>query len=179
MIIPAVKSKENDLNYGLAREEKLKNLLENVFNRKLIHSHFKYSCFDYYDKRKHFIFEIKNYRYAYDKYKTEIIGCNKGLSDNAIFIFQHEDKDIYFIRFNKILFDTFNTRYINVPYRINAVLCYDIPKQYLTKVDINNLITYKLKSAKGETKIVKKLIDEDNANNKEKNIIDKLNTNEG
>ena len=30
-----------------------------------------------------------------------------------------------------------------------------------------------------KTKIVKKLIDEDNANNKEKNIIDKLNTNEG
>jgi hypothetical protein len=178
MIIPAVKSKENDLKYGLAREEILKNLLEKVFHRQLIHSHFKYSCFDYYDKRKHFIFEIKNYRYAYSKYKTEIIGCNKGLSDNAIFIFQHEDKDIYFIRFNKILFDTFNTRYINVPYRINAVLCYDIPKQYLTKIDINNLITYKLKSAKGETKKIKKIIEDDILTQEKQNIVNKLNTNE-
>ena len=160
MIIQA-SSKQNDLIYGLEREDKLKYLLEKVFHRRLIHSHYKYSCFDYYDKRKHFIFEIKNYRYAYDKYKTEIIGCNKGLSDNAIFIFQHQDKDIFFIRYNKILFDTFNTRYISVPYRINAVLCYDIPKQYLTKIDINNLITYKLKSAKRETKIIKKLIADD------------------
>jgi len=164
MIIQVVKSKENDLNYGLQREEKLKDIIERCFGRKLIHSHYKYSCFDYYDKRKHFVFEIKNYRYAYDKYKTEIIGCNKGLSDNAIFIFQHEDKDIFFIRYNKILFESFNTRYISVPYRINSVLCWDIPKQYLTKIDINNLITYKLKSAKGETKIVKKLIDDDKNN---------------
>jgi hypothetical protein len=57
-----------------------------------------------------------------------------------------------------------------VPYRINAVLCYDIPKQYLTKIDINNLITYKLKSAKGETKIVKQLINEDLINSNDKSM---------
>lgn len=170
MIIPVVKSKENDLIYGLAREEKLRIIIESCFGRKLIHSKYKYSCFDYYDKRKHFIFEIKNYRYSYNKYPTEIIGCNKGLSDNAIFIFQHDDKDVYFVRYNKTLFDTFNKRYINVPYRINAVLCYDIPKQYLTKIDINNLITYKLKSAKGETKIVKQLINEDLTNSNDKSM---------
>jgi len=164
MINVAENSKKNDLLYGLQREEQLKPLLEIVFNRKLIHSHNKFSLFDYYDTRKHFLFEIKHYRYAYNKYKTEIIGCNKGVSDNTIFIFQHEDKDIYFIRYNKKLFETFNTRYISVPYRIASVLCYDIPKEYLTHIDKNNPTIVKLKSAKGETKKVKQIIEEDRIN---------------
>ena len=124
-------SKKEDLKYGLDREPLIKILLEAVFNKRLIHSHGQFSPYDFYDTKKQYIFEVKHYRYAYNKYQTEIIGVNKGITENGILIFQHEEKDTYFIRYNRKLFNTFNTRFISTSYRMNSVLCFDIPKKYL------------------------------------------------
>lgn len=134
--------KEKDIAYGLLQERPTKIILERVFEMKLRHSLYNYSTFDYFDTEQHYIFEIKNYTYSYDKYKYEIIGCNKGLCDNSILVFRHEhnDNEIYFIQFNKELFKSFNAR--DIWYRGTATYCYDIPKQYITKILVNE--KYKL-----------------------------------
>lgn len=155
------KSKNNDLVYGLKCEAPTKILIEKTFKTKLTHSQFKYSLFDFYDDTHTYIYEVKNYKYPYEKYNTEIIGTNKGISEHDIFVFRHEDdnKKAYFIQFDKELFDTFNTRFIKVNYRPNAVLCYDIPKIHLTHIEEG--IEYTLKKIKGEKRVVKLLLEND------------------
>ena len=155
------RSKENDLSYGLKCEPQTKILIEKTFKTKLTHSHFKYSLFDFYDDTQSYIYEVKNYKYPYEQYRTEIIGTNKGISQHDIFIFRHEDDDTkaYFIQYDKKLFDTFNTRWIKVDYRPNAVLCYDIPKIHLTHIEEGKEYTFE--KVKGEKNIIKKILEKD------------------
>ena len=150
--------KIKDLEFGLKNENPVKNILEKVFNISLIHSKYKFSLFDYFDIENKYLFEIKNYRYSINTYTYEIIGVNKGISNNCIFVFQHEENDIFYIQFNKEIFKTFKQR--NIYYRGVGVLCYDIPKQNLTKLDINN--KYILNYDINECKIIKKNIEIDN-----------------
>ncbi len=161
-----IRSKLNDLSYGLNCEEKTKLLIERSFKTKLKHSHFKYSLFDFYDTKSTYIYEVKNYKYAYNKYKTEIIGANKGISEHDIFVFRHENNDAetYFIQFNKKLFDTFNQRFISVSYRPNAVLCYDIPKEFMTKIEEGK--EYKFNRIRGEKSVIKSILEKDNEDHK-------------
>ena len=135
--------KTADLIYGLLREKPTALILEKAFDMKLKHSLFKYSLFDYYDTTNKYILEIKNYRYGYNEYATEIIGVNKGLCENSILIFRHEDTDnqIYFIQFNKELFKTFNTR--PIWYRGTSVMCYDIKKEFITHLKTDQKYTFK------------------------------------
>jgi hypothetical protein len=155
------RSKENDLSYGLKCEPTTKILIEKTFKTKLTHSLFKYSLFDFYDDKRTYIYEVKNYKYPYEQYRTEIIGANKGISEHDIFVFRHEDDDkkAYFIQYNKELFDTFNTRFIRVNYRPNAVLCYDIPKIHLTHIEEGK--EYAFKKVKGEKSVIKSLLEKD------------------
>lgn len=154
--------KHNDLIFGLLKEKPTANIIEKVFKIKLHHTLFNYSSFDYYDDTQTYIFEIKNYRYSYNTYNTEIIGVNKGINNNAIFIFRHsnDDNEIYFIQFNNVLFKTFNTR--NIFYRGNSVLCYDIPKQHITKIE-NNKVYELINNAEQREGIIK-LIEKDKEN---------------
>ena len=149
-----------DFEYGLSNENTIKIVLENIFNMKLTHTLFKYSSFDWFDTNNRFLFELKSYRYSYNKNETEIIGVNKGLTNNTVFIFQHENIDLYFIQFNRDLFKTFKKRYI--PYRGGSSLCYDIPKQYLIKIDINNV--YELKHYMSDYELTKQYILNDKLN---------------
>jgi len=154
-------SKEQDLLYGLTCEIKTKDLIERIFKTKLTHSKSQYSLFDFYDDNRMYIYEVKNYKYSYEKYRTEIIGINKGLSEHDIFIFRHEDDDnkTYFIQFNKILFATFNKRPIYVSYRFNSAMCYDIPKRYLTHIEEGK--EYIFNKIMGEEIIINKFLEND------------------
>ena len=157
-------SKENDLIYGLMREKKTAKMIEKAFGLTLLHTKYNYSLFDYYDDKQTYLFEIKNYRYAYKTYNTEIIGCNKGVNNNLLMIFRHEDQDeeIYFIQYNDVLFKTFNTRYIT--YRGNNTLCYDIPKAHITKLEKDK--QYTLINNEGAREAILTLINEDEKNYK-------------
>jgi len=154
------KQKKEDLIYGLLQERNNKKVIEKLFNFKLEKSKNKYCNFDFYDTTHTFIIELKNYRYDYEKYKYVIIGKNKGISDNGVFIFRHENDDnkMYYIQYNKELFKTFNTRYIT--YRGTNELCYDIPKEHIIKLDLNN--TYTIINFEYEKKVIETLIMEDN-----------------
>ena len=65
---------------------------------------------------------------------------------------------MYYIQYNKDLFKTFNTRYIT--YRGTNELCYDIPKENIIKLDLNN--TYTIINFEYEKKVIETLIMEDN-----------------
>jgi hypothetical protein len=129
--------KNADMVFGLLEEMKTKTILEERFNLKLFKTEDKYALYDFYDANRLYKFELKNYRYSYHKYKYQIIGVNKGISNNSIFIFRHEcdNEQIYYIRFNRTLFDTFNKRFIT--YRGENVKVYDIPKQHLRHLENN------------------------------------------
>lgn len=154
--------KRADLIYGLLKEQKNKRVIEKLFNLILHKTRFHYSKFDFYDDTYTFIIELKNYRYAYEKYKYEIIGAIKGISDNGLFIFRHENDDekMYYIQYNKELFKTFNKR--NIHYRGVSELCYDIPKEHIIKIDLTKV--YTITSYDYEKDNIKKLIVEDNNN---------------
>ena len=65
----------NDVTYGLEKEQEVKSLLENKFDTKLE----KLSVFDpmdFKDNKGNF-FEIKSRRCNHDKYPTTMIGINK------------------------------------------------------------------------------------------------------
>lgn len=152
------KTKQISLAYGLLREEEVKIILEKVFDTTLNHSKNKFAFFDFYDLN--FLIELKSYKYSFFKYPTTIIGTNKALSENSVFIFEFTEpqplekvepnvgytlqgvKQLYFIQYRDTLFKTFEMRYITTPNRFNSVLCYDIPSNLLTKIE-NNL-TYSL-----------------------------------
>lgn len=156
------RTKTKDLIFGLAHEESVADKISKIFNLKLYHTKFKYSLFDYYDDKNEFIFEIKNYTYPFNKYKTEIIGVNKGISNNGVFIFKHEgDNNIYYTQFNSDLFKTFNKRYIKADYRSISVLCYDIPKSFIKIINNENNEIHKIISYTNELNNIKNLIEED------------------
>lgn len=72
-------TKNDDLRYGLKCENATALLLEKAFNKKLIHSQFKFSEYDFNDDKQTYLYEIKNFTYPYEKYTYEVIGVNKGL----------------------------------------------------------------------------------------------------
>lgn len=154
--------KREDLIYGLLREQQNKRVIEKLFNLKLSKTRYKYSNFDFIDDTKTFIVELKNYRYTYERNKYVVIGVIKGVSDNGIFVFRHEDDDekMYYIQYNKELFDTFNQRYIW--YRGRADLCFDIPKEHVIKLDLTK--TYTITNYEHEKDNIKRLIEEDKQN---------------
>ena len=146
-----------NLKYGLINEKIIKPILEKVFNKILCKSIKECAIFDFYDIKHRFIFELKSYTYSYSKYQTVIIGVNKGLCNNCIFVFYHEQKELYYIQYNNELFKTFKTDYIY--YMGKSTLCYRIPKQYIIEINTNKI--YKLTYYKADYNLNKKLIDND------------------
>ena len=163
--------KYKDLIYGITREEIIKSKLEKYFNLTLIHTKNQYCLFDYYDFTQTFLFEIKNYRYSIDKYEYEIIGVNKALCNSCVFVFNHEadNNRLFYIQYNKKLFNTFNKRYIS--YRNKHIQVFDIPKKYLTELKITEKIKTPLKKYIEEEKdfidyLIENDIDINNLTNK-------------
>jgi len=161
------------LSYGAQQETLLKPVISKIFNLKLHKTKFKLSKFDFYDTQQKFLIELKAYRYSYNKYNTEVIGVVKALNQNSVFIFQHEEgnnkKGLYYIQYDKPLFDTFNKRAIYTPERGTSELCYDIPKQYLTKIYVNNIyhLNYEpLHQQSNENHIMNDMLNYNNYNSK-------------
>ena len=86
-------------------------------------------------------FICRKYKSICRKYKSI---CRKYKSISVIFLFY--------------LFNTFNTRHIT--YRGKNDLCYDIPKEYIKKLDLNN--TYKITNFEYEKEKIETLITQDN-----------------
>ncbi len=160
------KTKNSNIEYGLKRENYNKETLEKVFQSILQHSMFEYSLFDFYNDK--FLFELKSYNYSLFKYPTAIIGTNKGLCENSVFVFEFTEqngfKNLYFIQYNYDIFHKFNQRYIKSPNRIGQVLCFDIPIKILTYIDKTKSYTLTHTNTEYEIEAFKDLIEKDKMN---------------
>lgn len=139
--------KASDLQFGLSRESDVIQKLNKYFNDVIIISKQHYSRWDCIGT-KHF-YEIKCLRYNIEKYPTCVINTDKNIfTDNLVLVFQYSEmnyEQLYYIQFDKSLFDTFQTRFITPTYRSKPNLIYDIPKDKLIKIEMNTMTKVTLK----------------------------------
>ena len=128
---------------GKDGEDKIKHILEKCFNDTLEATTYRYNKVDFIGNN--LLYEVKTFKGNFDdKYPTVIIGTNKAICENLIFIFQFGNEDIYFIRVNFELFKTFNTTHLKNHNRLYYNEVYLIPNNKLTKLDVNNTYSFEL-----------------------------------
>jgi len=103
-------SRREDITYGTQSEEVVLSKL-NSFFKKDLQLQGGFSVMDYCDKAKTTYFELKTRRLMRNQYPTTIIGANKiefckNENTDYYFVFSFLD-GIYYIKYNKELFDTF------------------------------------------------------------------------
>jgi len=101
-----------DLSFGLISETYLHDIIQRAVGDELeLKSGFE--TFDYVNKAKTIHVELKTRRVNHNRYETAIIGrnkiefCNEAKSE-YYFFFNYLD-GLYYIKYNKTLFDTFET----------------------------------------------------------------------
>ena len=107
-------TQKEDLAFGLSSEDKLLQTLDGVFGTRLSKSSY-YSPMDFHNSSKTLYVELKTRRIAHDRYSTALIGLNKThfCSDpekKYYFVYCYTD-GMYYIEYNKELFDTFDVDY--------------------------------------------------------------------
>jgi len=132
----AVRSYENDRNYGFQKETEIIDLIKETFCESLGETDIvntrdlyntDYYPYDYEGSTNKTIFEMKSRRNKKTQYPTTIIPCHKINPEGRrqIFIFNFTDACCY-IEYNKELFDTFSKRMISTQ-RFGKV---DYPKNH-------------------------------------------------
>jgi len=146
--IPIIKSsKDNDLSYGLSREQANLTLIQKVFqDNSISKSHYQFCKWDFVGQD--FFYELKSYTYSVTKYNFmggNVMPVDKGLCDNMIFLLETTEennrKELHFIRYTYDLFKTFKQSYIPNPNRSGKTLCFRIPPPLLIRIDTSK--TYK------------------------------------
>lgn len=91
--------KTKSLEYGRINEIKIYNLL-NGFNCNTTMSRYDFSNFDFYDNKRHILFELKSLTYPLDKYSTAIMNTSKLIFNRMIFLFEYTNdngsKELYY-----------------------------------------------------------------------------------
>ena len=147
-----------DLLYGLQQEDKVLPIIQEVFNDSNISKTKSAYCkYDFIGEK--FMYELKSLNVTITTHKTTVIGVNKIFNSknephisNLVLLFQYKqnninnENDLYYIRFNKELFLTFNRRQIILQRdgSLNEII--DIPHGYLTKINIDSKITLEIPS---------------------------------
>jgi len=127
---------------GKRNELSSKEFIETKFNLSLVSSKYRYSNFDFYDIKKGILVELKSAR---TKYNYVYCGTTKSMSNDLLIIFLFEDtKKYYYIRYNKELFDTFDTTWIKPPTRRYKNEVFLIPSNLLT--ELTNEFNVEIKS---------------------------------
>ena len=104
---------QKDLQFGLQSEKDLLPTIRNFFNDQTIErTTTKFSANDYFSSNKRL--ELKSRTFRYDKYETTMIGLNKvkdaiKFDGEYYFLFKFTD-GLYFIKYEKELFDTFQIK---------------------------------------------------------------------
>jgi len=125
---------EYDKRYtqGKTNELKSKSFIETKFNLSLAPSKYRYSNFDFFDVKKGILVELKSVK---SKYQYVYVGTTKSMSNDLLIVLLFEDtKKHYYIRFNKDLFETFETDWIKPPTRRYKNEVYLIPSNLLTEL---------------------------------------------
>jgi len=129
---------DNDIKFGTQYEIPIIEQMEKYFNEVIHKTAERYSPYDAYSENTKY--EIKSRRNKYRTYPTTIVAMDKvsRVEGKLIFIFHFTD-GLYYIKYDKDLFDTFETKYVSA-YRTGGVktdkLHYFIDIDKLTKIDI-------------------------------------------
>lgn len=125
------KQKQLDLKYGLPREEKVYQKLSKRWGH--IIKMDRYNKYDFQVGTNRFI-ELKSRRTCKDAFPTTIIGMNKTPlnGEKVYFMFNFVD-GLYYIKYNKELFDSFETRKFRIIKRDIFTNNYCIPIDKLKK----------------------------------------------
>lgn len=125
---------EADFEFGEAQETKIKIKLETKWGQ-LIQTG-RWEKHDFINKK--FNIEVKSRKCKYNTYPTTLLTCNKIVEEEnkkLYFVFNFTD-GIYYIRYRKPLFDTFEKKLfsrINQEYDMKEY--YYIPIEYLKKIE--------------------------------------------
>jgi hypothetical protein len=121
-------------NWGREQEKKVYPLIQEYFKENIIHCTDQYSKYDFISPT--YFFELKSRRNRHNSYSTTMITCNKlkETDKELILLFNFTD-GLYFIKYEKELFDTFFSQ----PFKRDEVNAYPldhiyIPIEYLTVI---------------------------------------------
>ena len=144
---------QDNIKFGLEREEANKAKIEYIFNLKLTHSYYKYQHFDFYDSSKFVVIEHKSYGFPYHIDNWTLLKSNKILNSNSLFIFEFVNKnggyELFYLQFTSKIFKTFEKQYIKYANKIADEEFIVIENKYLTPI-YDSLITIKLKPKNNE-----------------------------
>jgi hypothetical protein len=128
--------KNKSLEYGISNEIKIYNLL-NGFKCNITKSKYDFSHFDFYDDKRHILFELKSLFYPLDKYPTSLMNTSKLIFDRIIFLFEYTNdnnrKELYYHIYNKDL--NYKIDYIRAFNRLQMNEVIRVPNKLLKIVD--------------------------------------------
>ena len=128
------RSFKQDYKTGKEAEEIILPIIKTYFNKDIKPTLKKNDKYDFYSDDGYF-YELKNRNNKYNTFNTTLIGINKITNNNIIFLFKFID-GLYFIKYNKKLFDTFEK---NLFIRNKRIDFKDQIKEYLF-IPISELI---------------------------------------
>jgi hypothetical protein len=145
---------------GKIGEQKIKPILEQCFNDVLTPTKYRYNKVDFIGKR--LLYEIKTFSGNYnEQYATVLLGTNKLICENLLFIFQFGNGDIYFLKGDYKLFNTFNTSFVKHKNRLYENEVYFIPNENLTKLNINETYNVEILDNEHEHQVRRQVIASD------------------
>jgi hypothetical protein len=123
---------KEDLKNGEEKENQIFGIIKDYFKDDKLEQ--KKGKYDKYDFKGDNFYELKNRTNKFNQYPTTLIALDKIIADNLILLFNFTD-GLYFIKYDKKLFDTFEIKKFQRGYRPDIK---DVKKDYLY-IPIENL----------------------------------------
>jgi len=117
---------KKDYQDGKEDEIRVLPIITKYFNKDISLSSKKTDVYDFKDTEGT-LYELKRRNNRHNSYPTTIIGINKIQNNNCILLFDFSD-GLYFIKYDKTLFDTFER---NLFVRNKRLDYHDVEKEYL------------------------------------------------
>jgi hypothetical protein len=131
-------SLKKDLEFGLKKELDILPIIKLYFKRDIQKTIDKFCNYDFYDSK--YNYELKSRRCSVNKYDTTLLPSDK-IKNRMIYLFSFLD-GLYYIKYNKEKFDTFETKKFVRNKRSDTVDVYKsyvyIPSNKLKKIIVND-----------------------------------------
>lgn len=109
------KLNKEDYSFGLKNERELKNKIEEILKCKLVETS-RYNSFDFVNALLKLYIELKSRRISKEQYSTTFVNyrkiekINKMDSNNNFYFFFNYTNGLYYIKYDKELFDSFEKK---------------------------------------------------------------------
>lgn len=98
---------KKDIILGKKKEIEILPIIKQYFKRDILKSNERFDKYDFYDNE--YKYELKNRLNYYSSFNTTLLGYDKILNCNQIFLFNFYD-GLYYIKYNEQLFNTFDKK---------------------------------------------------------------------